>query len=61
MYTLVEWNWGLYRTQYSNIHDAEMAYVEARETARLNFHPEPYVEDSKGNKIKFDWEKNDEM
>lgn len=51
MYTLTEWNWGLYKSHYSTLQDAEYAYIQAKITADLNHHPDPYLEDSNGNRI----------
>lgn len=60
MYTVWHWNWGWYRTVFRDLEDAEYNYVQRCEIARINHGPHPYVTDENGNKLNFEWEKDDE-
>lgn len=51
MYVVTSWNWGLYKHRFDNLDDAVYYWCRESEVARLNQHPEPYIEDENGDKI----------
>jgi len=51
MYIVTNWNWGWYKHEYEKFDDAVYAYCQESQIAKLNYNPEPYITDEKGNKI----------
>ena len=59
-YKVWRWNWGWYHTTFATLEQAEYNYVQEKQLAKMAIRPMPYVTDQKGNKIEFEWEKDNE-